>query len=121
MDDLQRNPAYRQFSADPPVTAPFPETRPALRVTAAPEPDLVARAGRAMSRAGAWLCSMRVERGRPALEMLGGAFDSAGEYLQRRQFRGVRDDGERLIAARPVVSLLVAAVIGYAAARAIRS
>ena len=54
-----------------------------------------------------------------AADTVGLALERAGEYLEHRQMADVRVDAERLIVRRPVVSLAVAAVLGYVAGRII--
>lgn len=52
-----------------------------------------------------------------AADAVGRALERAGEYLEHRQMADVRIDAERLIVRRPVVSLALALVVGYAAGR----
>jgi hypothetical protein len=46
--------------------------------------------------------------------------DRVGRYLEERQVDGLRSDAEHLIIGRPVLVLLAAVTLGYAAGRAIR-
>jgi len=54
-----------------------------------------------------------------AADAVGRALERAGEYLEHRQMADVRADAERLIIRRPVISLALAVVVGYAAGRMI--
>jgi len=54
-----------------------------------------------------------------AADTVGRALERAGEYLEHRQMTDVRADAERLIIRRPVMSLALAVVVGYAAGRMI--
>lgn len=85
--------------------------------------DVVARAGtvirRAAERLGASGVLDREELRR--FRAVPAQLQRAGSYLERRQLRGVKLDAERGIVARPLVALLVAAVVGWVAGRAIRS
>jgi hypothetical protein len=84
--------------------------------------DVVSRAGHALRTAADRLRSSTVlERDQlQRLRSVTGALDSVGEYLERRRLQGVRLDAERLVIARPVVALLAAVLLGYAAGRAVR-
>ncbi len=85
--------------------------------------DFVSRAGAAIKRAGERLDSnpmlhrqqLRAFRGVP------NELRRVGDYLERRRMRGVKLDAERVIVARPVVAVLVAAAVGWLAGRTIRS
>ncbi len=86
------------------------------------EVDLVGRAGTWIRAAADRLISSGVLE-REELSRLHGVparLDSVGRYLQRRGAPGVRLDTERLVVARPVLALLAAGVLGYAAGRALR-
>jgi hypothetical protein len=54
-----------------------------------------------------------------AADVVGRALERFGEYLEHREMAGIRSDAERLIVRRPVLSLALAAVVGYAAGRMI--
>jgi hypothetical protein len=54
-----------------------------------------------------------------AADAVGRALERAGEYLEHSDMADMRADAERLIVRRPVASLAVAAVVGYAAGRMI--
>ena len=54
-----------------------------------------------------------------AADAVGRALERAGEYLEHRSVADVRSDAERLIIRRPMVSLAVAALVGYTAGRRI--
>ncbi|RPJ70948.1 MAG: hypothetical protein EHM24_13925 [Acidobacteria bacterium] len=54
-----------------------------------------------------------------AADGVGRALERAGEYLEHRQMADIRNDAERLIVRRPVMTLAVALVAGYAAGRII--
>lgn len=84
--------------------------------------DVVARAGSALRHAADRLRSSGVlEREQlQRLRSVPNELDNVGEYLERRQLQGLRLDAERLIVARPVVALLTAVIVGYAAGRAVR-
>jgi hypothetical protein len=91
-------------------------------VIGAPRADAATRTGSALRTAATRLRSSGVlEREKlQKLRSVPEALDSVGEYLERRRLAGVRLDAERLIVARPVVALLAAMLLGYAAGRAVR-
>lgn len=91
-------------------------------VTPQPPADVAWRAGHALRSAADRLRSSTVlERDQmQRLRSVTGALDSVGKYLERRQLEGMRLDAERLIVARPVLALLAAVMVGYAAGRAVR-
>ncbi len=74
--------------------------------------DIGAQLGRVASRAGA--------QGGYALRAAGAWLERAGDYLERRQFDGVRADVERAIVSRPLVALVTAVAAGYAIGRVAR-
>lgn len=81
------------------------------------EVSVASRAAGFLGNVGERLRSETVTRRVPAAESVGRALQQAGGYLERRQMAGVRADSERLIVRRPLVSLALAAVLGYAAGR----
>lgn len=91
-------------------------------VTLAPAADAATRTGGALRSAAVRLRSSGVleHEQLQRLRSVPDALDSVGEYLERRRLSGVRLDAERLIVARPVVALLAAVLVGYAAGRAVR-
>lgn len=85
--------------------------------------DVVSRAGAVIRRAGERLDSSAMfhrEQLR-GFRVLPSEMRRVGDYLQRRRMPGLKLDAERVIVARPVVALLVAATVGWIAGRTIRS
>lgn len=84
--------------------------------------DAAARAGGALRSAASRLRSsgMLDREQLQKLRSVPDTLDSVGEYLERRRLPGLRLDAEHLIAARPVVAVLAAVLVGYAAGRAVR-
>jgi len=87
-----------------------------------PTADVASRAGHALRSAADKLRTSAVLEGEQMqkLRSVPEALDNIGEYLERRRLQGIRLDAERLIVARPVVALLAAVLVGYAAGRAVR-
>jgi hypothetical protein len=81
--------------------------------------DLVRSTGRTLVSAGA-----RLQRTRPddsRVTAAGTWLDRAGRYLETRGPAGLRRDAEQVIVARPLTVLLGALLVGYVAARRVRS
>ncbi len=87
------------------------------------EADFVTRAGWAIRRAGERLdVSALFHREQlRQFRLVPDQMRRLGDYLERRQLRGVRLDAERTVVARPLLSVAIAAAIGWVAGRAIRS
>lgn len=104
------------------ATRPEVVPEPRIDVVATPRADLVARAGTALRTAAERLRSSGAVEGERmrSLATVPGGLDRVGRYLQERQVDGLRSDAEHLIIGRPVLVLLAAVTLGYAAGRAIR-
>ena len=75
------------------------------------------RIGDWMEHLGRRLRSDGATRRVGAADAVGRSLERAGEYLEHRQMAEIRSDAERVIVRRPVLTLALAAVVGYAAGR----
>ena len=91
-----------------------------VAVNAGPEPDRTSatyKVGDWIEHLGRRLRDDAVTSRVGAADAVGRALERAGEYLEHRRVADIRSDAERLIVRRPVVSLALAVVVGYAAGR----
>lgn len=92
---------------------------PPRSLTASPGSTATARIGAAVGGLGGRLRSPSVTQRVAAADAVGRALQRAGGYFDQHDFRDIRNDAERLIVRRPILSVFLAAMAGYFAGRAV--